>query len=181
MQSWLAALSAGKTFVTNGPVVTVTVNGYDIGETVSLESPGSVRIESQVQSCFPLETVDVIVNGQVAFSQSHSGNPDAPGIVTRRIATSLPVEKSSWIAVRVRGGDRPEVYDGPILAHTSPVYVTVGGAPITSPQDAAYFVEWIDQMLTVVDRRNRFARPEDRERVEDLFRSAQSCFRTLDE
>ena len=46
-----------------------------------------------------------------------------------------------------------------------------------SRQDAEYFVAGIDRMLRVVDARNRFARTEDRRRVESLFRSAQEEYR----
>ena len=53
------------------------------------------------------------------------------------------------------------VFDGPVWAHTSPVYVTVAGHRIASRQDAEYFVDWIEQMLRVVDARNRFASIED--------------------
>ena len=32
------------------------------------------------------------------------------------------------------------------FATTSPIYVTVGGAPVRSARDAAYFVRWIDRL-----------------------------------
>jgi hypothetical protein len=46
-----------------------------------------------------------------------------------------------------------------------------------SRQDAEFFVAWIEQMLRVVDARDRFARAEDRRQVETLFRRAQGEFR----
>ena len=32
------------------------------------------------------------------------------------------------------------------FATTSPVYVTLGGAPVRSAEDARYFVAWIDRL-----------------------------------
>ena len=63
--------------------------------------------------------------------------------------------------------------------HTSPVYVKMAGKRIASQQDAEYFVAWIEQMLRVVEARNRFASVENRRQVESLFRRAQDEFRKL--
>ncbi|MCH2570819.1 MAG: hypothetical protein MK103_05560, partial [Planctomycetes bacterium] len=69
------------------------------------------------------------------------------------------------------------VLDGPAWAHTSPVYIKISGKPIRHRDDAAYFVTWIDKLLNIVATRNRYPTPEDRERVETLFRKAQDLFR----
>ncbi len=76
----------------------------------------------------------------------------------------------------VRGSDHPSVFDGPVWAHTSPVYVNVAGQRIASRQDAEYFVEWIEQMLKAVTARNRYASVDDRRQAEALFRRAQNEF-----
>ena len=93
--------------------------------------------------------------------------------------SSCRSDDSSWIALRVRGPDHPTVFDGPVWAHTSPVYVEVAGQRIASRQDAEYFVDWIEQMLRVVAARNRYASVENRRQVEMLFRRAQDEFRKL--
>jgi hypothetical protein len=101
------------------------------------------------------------------------------GLRVRRLDVELPIGRSSWIALRVRGPESPLVFDGPVWAHTSPVYVKMAGKRIASQQDAEYFVAWIEQMLRVVDARNRFASVENRRQVESLFRRAQDEFRKL--
>ena len=105
----------------------------------------------------------------------------AAGLRVRRLDVELPIGRSSWVALRVRGPDHPLVFDGPAWAHTSPVYVRVAGRRIASRQDAEYFVDWIEQMLRVVAARNRFASVEDRRQVESLFRRAQDEFRKMAE
>src|SRR5205823_3874968 len=104
---------------------------------------------------------------------------DPAGLRVRRLDLEVPIGRSSWIALRVRGPESPIIFDGPVWAHTSPVYVTVAGRRIASRQDAESFMDWIEQMLRVVDARNRFARIEDRRQVESLFRRAQDEFRKL--
>jgi len=98
---------------------------------------------------------------------------------TRRYDVEVPIERSSWVALRVRGPAHPAAFDGLAWAHTSPVYVKVGGREIASPQDAAYFVDWIEQMIKSVGARDRFAQAEDRRQVEALFRGAQKKFRRM--
>ena len=75
--------------------------------------------------------------------------------------------------------DHPSIFDGPAWAHTSPVFVQVASQKIASREEAKYFVDWIEQMLTVVAARNRYASPENRQQVESLFRRAQNEFRKM--
>ena len=77
----------------------------------------------------------------------------------------------------MRGPGHPIVFDGPVWAHTSPVYVKVAGQGIASRPDVEFFVDWIEQMLRVVAARNRYASVENRRQVETLFRKAQDEFR----
>jgi len=39
------------------------------------------------------------------------------------------------------------VLDNYVYATTSPIYVTVGGKKARSPEDAKYFVAWIERMI----------------------------------
>lgn len=178
MPNWLDGLRSGKTFVTNGPVPTLEVNGKGPGETCDLATPGKVRVTALVESDVPVDKIEVIVNGEIAAHHEFSGG-DLAAPKARRVDIELPLQRSSWIALRVRGPDNPNVFDGPAWAHTSPVYVKVAGQPIASRKDAEFFVNWIEQMLRVVAARNRFSRPEDRREVEALFQNAQNEFRKM--
>jgi hypothetical protein len=178
MRSWLDGLRSGRTFVTNGPVPTLEVDGKGPGEACELAAAGKVRVGATVESYVPFTEVEVIVNGQVAARKDFDADAGAgPRLV--RFDVELPIERSGWVALRVRGPGHPLVFDGPAWAHTSPVYIRVAGRGISSREDAAYFVNWIERMLRAVDARNRFARGEDRRQVESLFRKAQEEFRKM--
>jgi TolB protein len=177
MQSWLDGLKGGRSFVTNGPVLTLDVNGKAPGETVELAEAAIVRVAVSVESYAPFSNVEVIVNGKVAADDKTVN--DSAALRVRRFDLKLPIMRSSWIALRVRGPESPLVFDGPVWAHTSPVHIKIAGQPVASQQDAEYFVDWIDQMLRVVDARNRFASIENRRQVESLFRKAREEFRKL--
>ena len=178
MQSWLDGLKSGRSFVTNGPIPTLEVNGKGPGETCELTTAGKVRVAATVESYVPVDTIEVIVNGKVA-AQGEVAAGDQTGVRVKRLEVELPLERSSWVALRVRGADHPSIFDGPAWAHTSPVFVQVAGQKIASREDAKYFVDWIEQMLKVVAARNRYPSPENRQQVESLFRRAQDEFRKM--
>jgi putative heme-binding domain-containing protein len=178
MRSWLDGLKGGQSFVTNGPIPTLEVNGKVPGETCELTAASNVRVAMTVESYVPFNKIEVIVNGEVAAHHEIAAD-DTAGLRVRRLHVELPIGRSSWVALRVRGPDHPIVFDGPVWAHTSPVYVKVAGQRIASRRDAEYFVDWIEQMLRVVAARNRYASVEDRRQVETLFRRAQDEFRKM--
>jgi hypothetical protein len=178
MRSWLDGLRGGRSFVTNGPMPTLEVDGKGPGETCELAAAGRVRVVATVESYVPFTEVEVIVDGKVAARKDFDADAGA-GPRLARFDVELPIERSGWVALRVRGPGHPLVFDGPVWAHSSPVYVRVAGRAISSREDAAYFVGWIERMLRSVDARNRFARAEDRRQVESLFRKAQEEFRKM--
>ena len=82
------------------------------------------------------------------------------------LSHDLRIDESCWIAVRASGPEHELVLDPDgAFAHTSPVYVTVAGAPIAKRDDAAYFVEWIDRLIAVTEAKARFPSAADRDRV----------------
>jgi hypothetical protein len=177
MDKWLSALAKGRTFVTNGPVLRLLVAGREPGETVSLDRPGHLQVDVQAESHLPFNRVEVIVNGKVAFEKVVSRDAGSTQVQVQRFEVNIPIERSSWIALRVRGADHPNVIDGPVWAHTSPVYVHVNRQPIRNAEDAQYFVDWIGRLLRVVAARDRYANVEERQQVEAIFRRAQDQFR----
>jgi hypothetical protein len=61
----------------------------------------------------------------------------------------VKVEKSSWLALLVRGhyADRPEI----IAAHSSPVMISVEGSPMLAAADAVTILEQIEGALAYLD------------------------------
>ena len=180
MQSWLAGLKNGRSFVTNGPILSLEVNSKGPGETCELKSADKVHIIANVESYVPFSKIEVIANGKVVATENVVINEN-DDIKRKSLALDFAMENSGWVALRVTGPDHPFIFDGPAWAHTSPVYVNVAGQKISSRDDARFFVDWIDQMLQAVAARNRYATPDDRKAVESLFKGAQAEFRKMAE
>jgi hypothetical protein len=143
---WLAAIKAGRTFATNGPLLRFSLGGQAIGGEVRLEKKQEVKFSAQMSSIVPVDHLQIVCNGKVvreiALDSNHS---------SAHVDGSIPVDASGWCVLRAFS-DRAEY---PILdlypyATTSPVYVSVAGASVRSAVDAAYFVAWVDRLIAAV-------------------------------
>ncbi|HND52717.1 MAG TPA: CehA/McbA family metallohydrolase, partial [Pirellulaceae bacterium] len=147
---WVKNLRAGRTFVTNGPMLRFAVDGYESGDVLKLDASGKAQVRGEASSQYPLSALEVVVNGAVVMTLK----PEQP---TTRIELDreIPLERSGWIALRARGDRASEEPRVDLFAHTSPVYVEVAGRPARSPDDARYFVRWIERLWEDVRKRNR--------------------------
>jgi hypothetical protein len=174
-KGWIENLKAGRTFVTNGPMFTITVNAKGPGDTLHLAPGESVRVQATASSQYPLDRLEVVVNGRV------SATVDAKqGERTIAIDRAIPIAESGWIGVRVKGPAHPD-HPGPSLfAHTSPVYLDVLGKPVSAKADADYFLQWIDRLANAVNERNRI--PSRRKpHVQAQLDAARAVYRKLSE
>ena len=144
--NWMAALRAGNTFVTVGPLAELTVEGRAPGAVLELpQGGGTVNLEWRVESvAVPIAKVEVISGGVVAEQVDGGGALAASGSATVR------ADRSTWLALRVRGSYR-EQRPLDIAAHTSAVQVRVGGARPFSAADAGLILDQIEGALAYVD------------------------------
>ncbi len=137
---FLEAWRQGKNFVTNGPMLFLTVDSIRMpGDTIALPSSGGViTCVLRAVSDQPLKTLELVSNGKVLQSLT-----DLPDPYKAELKAEVPVSQGAWIAGRctatdellsdeelshyVKGGPKPEAPCRMRFAHTSPVYVTVGG------------------------------------------------------
>ncbi len=62
--AWIEALRSGRTFVTNGPLLTLTVAERDSGAVIAIPAGGqTVRVRTAVRSATPIEQVEILFNG----------------------------------------------------------------------------------------------------------------------
>ena len=142
---WLAAVKAGRTFVTTGPIVELQVQDQGIGGEISLAAPGKVQVRGSVH--FNPATDDVTV---LQLIQNGNLVAEAPAIDGRdriELDLALHIERSSWLALRASGSEKSYSGFSPPFhfsmlqstsnAHTSPIYINVSGTPGISESDQA--------------------------------------------
>ncbi len=147
---WIEGLKAGRSFVTNGPMLELSVEGVGIGGQVDVRGRDTkVRVRARASSQYPLDRVEVLHNGKVVAAET-----PVKGSLTTEIDRSIAVERSGWIALRAAGPAVPEVKGELVYAHTSPVYI-LADKPAGSAEDAAYFLAWIDRLWAAIEERDR--------------------------
>lgn len=126
--NWLKAVRAGRTFLSGGPIIGLTVNGAQVGDTVRLPgNGGTVEVEAWADSIFPIRTLELVQAGRVVASTQ-----ERTGARRLRLKATLKVTEHSWLAARCGGAkyDRDahhDVWQRGMFAHTSPIYLAVGG------------------------------------------------------
>lgn len=140
---WCTAVRSGDTVVTSGPHLRLSVDGAAPGAV--LTGASNVRGVAEFHSIFPVDRLEIVVNGAVVESRRWD-EPVDNGVLD----FELTVEESSWAAARCYGpGDgiarHRDVWERPIMAHTSPVYVAPGDA--YERTDATV----LDEMLHLID------------------------------
>jgi len=196
-QNWINALKQGRTFVTNSPVLTFTVNGHDPGATLYFDSGKErvAQVHAVAESQIPYDRLEIVANGTVVAQATPSGPRHLA-----EIHLEHKVERSCWIAARVcedmdsyrkRGVDFQDVhvprgtrlsdYYGTrrpetVFAHSSPVYLIRDGAPIRNWEDAEYFVRYINNAIHWLDTEAKFARHADKQASMEAFAQGRSVY-----
>lgn len=170
--NWLAGLKAGKSFATNGPLVSLTIDGAGPGEELRRPSGAqTLSIKALMTSLTPVDAVDVIVNGEVA--QTIPLSQDRKSAVYEGEFT---LNESGWVTLRAYSKTAsPLVLDNFPYATTSPIYVTIGGKPISSREDADYFISWIGKLEEVAHDGN-YNTDEERDVVLKNLAAAKRAF-----
>lgn len=171
-RAWIEAVRAGRTFITNGPLLEFRVNGSDPGAQLDIEAGTPVRIEATARGIVPFERLEILANGEVIQEAASSGDPSMA-----RIEFEWTPTTSAWLAARCRGSARLPQYPAPqcVFAHASPVYVRVAGAALpVSARACAEFIKSLDTMLEWV--RTEANCPGDKERQDllNVFEQART-------
>ena len=160
--NWCKYMSAGNTFLSGGPMIQLSVNGQPIGSTINLPgNGGTVEVEAAADSIFPIHTLQIVQAGQVVASTE-----DNNGTRQLRLKANLKVDKHSWIAARCGGPNYAQAiphHDGwrrGIIAHTSPIYIAVGGEWwMFNPETANYMLTLIEGGLSYIQQTARHHEP----------------------
>jgi hypothetical protein len=193
--NWIDALKRGRTFVTNNPMLTFTVNGQEAGSTLSLTSGKDrvLQIHARAESQLPYDRLEIVRNGDVISSATPSGPHHQA-----EIHFEYPVRASGWIAARAMEDmhrypavefDRVHSAEGTLLsslfgtrrpenvfAHSSAVYAILDGKPIRSQDDAQYYIRYLEQAIEWLKQEARFASPEDKKSSIEAFQQGKALY-----
>jgi TolB protein len=132
MDGYLAALRAGRSFATNGPMLDFRVGDAGPGAVVRGQR---VAWRLELHSAMPVERVEILVNGEVAWSGAGLTRPGS-----RTLTGTLRLPAGGWVAARAHGGDITgwPGMDSYAFGHTAPVWIgEIGSADPAAARAAA--------------------------------------------
>ncbi|HEY7840343.1 MAG TPA: CehA/McbA family metallohydrolase [Gammaproteobacteria bacterium] len=166
--NWLNAFTTGRTLATNGPLLSVEVEGSGPGEEVSA-GEGKLRYRGWMRSIVPVQHLELVMNGRVVRRLRVTGDrthADFEG--------ALPAEPG-WVLLRAwNESASPEIFDAYPYATTNPVFVK---APGVGPAcDSEYFLAWIDRVGAAAAVHPDYNTDDERARVMEDIRKAREWF-----
>jgi Tol biopolymer transport system component len=173
-RSFLDAIVAGRTFATNGPLLTFSLGGAEVGD--ALELPAGthhLEVRAALRSIVPVDHFEVVGNGEVIASL-----PLEAGGTSGRAVQEIAIGRSGWYLLRAWNSKATHpVRDYLPFATTSPIYVSVGGEPVRSAEDAEYFVAWVDRLVQVAREHGGYNKSEEKAEVLKILMDARTIFR----
>ena len=160
---FLEAWREGRNFVTNGPMVFLrTDKNQRPGDTVALSPKGGiVSFEVTAESEQPLRSLEIVANGKVV-----GGANIGVKQYKSKLSVSLAINEGTWVAARCieedqllsdeqlgrynKGSSLSEEPCRVRYAHTSPIYVTVGGK-------GSYVPSSVKEAQAMIESFERFA------------------------
>ncbi len=172
-KNWIEAVRAGRTFVTNGPLLTLTLNGGPPGTVLDvLAAAATVRVRAEARSRKPFECLQIVANNRVVASASAAGEPPHAFV-----EAEVTMPQGGWLAARCWGpwDDDREQWRG---AQSSPIYVQVEGrrAP-PDPTAVATLSDWLDKAWRGIEQGDPSASDSQRQRRAAIFEEAQKILR----
>jgi hypothetical protein len=159
--AWAKAVRAGRTFVSSGPLLFLTVEGREPGSVIELRSRARVEVQASAESVFPPGEIEIVHNGRVVASG------ESP------VRAQVEVPGPGWIAARCSSKKRLSYGMRNIGAHTSPVYLTEAGKGCFSKPAAEYMLKLIEGAVLWIDTLATASSRVQMDRVRSLFVEAR--------
>jgi len=137
---WWEGLKAGRSFVTNGPLLRVTANGKLPGHVFRADRDKGIKLDlkAELTTQDPIRFVEIIKNGEIARRVSYKE------VMKSGSLGAVDFGESGWFLVRVIT-DNTKTFR---FASTAPFYVEIGHVTARiSKASAAFFLNWTRERM----------------------------------
>ncbi len=142
--AFATAVRAGRTVVTNGPWLTLEVDGAGPGAVLERRPAERLDVRARVRG----SGVDRLV--------LHGPDGELAATTGEELRTVVTADRGCWLAAAAHGGDDPHTLGAPVFAHTSPVYVDVAGRRVARASSARWCLRALDALEALVTAEGRF-------------------------
>lgn len=143
---WFSGLKRGETFVSNGPILELSVNGKPMGSELYVQPGEPVTVAASAMlnpDIDRLAALELIVHGEVIRSATATDGDNS-----LRLHHTLTAADGFWLIVRARGHKNDETAS--VVAMSAPVYVHVGGRGFWKPAAVPAIVAGLKQEMAKV-------------------------------
>jgi hypothetical protein len=175
--AWSDAVRAGRTFVSSGSFIDLQVDGHGPGEVIEVgRQGGTLEVRATAWAAQPvIDRVELVHDGEVIASSGGGSATDRVVLIER-----VAVERSGWLAARVASREHiHSAFATSMGAHSSPVYLDVGGRRPYSPDDANAIATIIDGSRTWVETIASVRSADERARLADYFATSRAALEQL--
>lgn len=170
-----AKLKAGKSFVTNGPIVGLNVEIAQAGEHIDINPKGqSLSYTGFLRSHVPVDHVEVIWNGEVVATHSLKGPTKSADL-----KGTIKVKGTGWLLLRAWSDqahpDLPDLYP---YASTNPIYIQSSVRNTQQKAAAEYFLRWVSRIESKINELY-FRNDAEKQSVMKDIQSAKSFYQNL--
>ena len=167
-RAWLAGLGAGRSFATNGPMLSLSADGFAPGDDIPAgAAPRLVR--ARAESLAPLDRLELIHNGEVVAEATAAGAEEA--ILEHELESTA----TGWVAARAFAGDEPNIR----FAHTSPIHLPGNMDAGRRVEAATDLRDWVTRTLERATAAVAGASPDRQGQVLDPLREAVAVYERL--
>jgi hypothetical protein len=152
--SWLDALKAGRCQVSNGPLLTLTVDGKTPGDVIDLGKPRKLKIEASAVGRLDFQELQLVFNGKVIQKKTAAKKAGYEA----HLVHEMTVDEPGWFAVRTESATKNELGQA-LFAHTSPVYVDVAGQRPFDVEIARTLLKEVEEAQAAIAKQGRFTTP----------------------
>ncbi|MEP7107777.1 MAG: CehA/McbA family metallohydrolase [Ferruginibacter sp.] len=199
-QNWIDALNRGNSFITNSPFLFCRADNKNPGEEIKISGRKTVTINAEMWSQLPVDRIEIIANGVVIAEKIIE-----EGQYYAKLETEYKPVKSGWIAARVHQFDQEDAIRGVSFsrrreagggltlfnryfgtmrpetpfAHTSPIYIMVDGQPTRSKEDAEYYIRYLENSMSWLQKLGHFPSEQAKQEVLGAFKRGKIEFMKL--
>jgi hypothetical protein len=135
-EKWMEGLRAGRSFITNGPLLRVKANGKLPGTVFASDGPLSIDLEAKLDGRDPVEALEIIKDGKVERK-----------VLVKEGLGRLEFKESGWFLVRCIATNEKTFR----FASTAPFYVEIGASKRRiSKASAKFLLDWVDERIARV-------------------------------
>jgi hypothetical protein len=183
--AWLAAIKAGRCFVSNGPILDFDAAGHRPGDVVGFAGARPVKARVTARSILPFTTLEIVMNGETVGHRTVpvGTRPPRDGLYAMEVEATVELTRSGWLDARVV--DHPDLRNRilprgvSVFAHTSPVYFLRDGRKVREAPSIAYLRKWVEGLLHWLETQPRFTHETDRRRAREAAEQALEFYRGL--